>query len=77
MLFMWLFYWTAGDFFSQEKIFVFDIYTLNFLNPLLMFVCYDSSCTNQAKHTVFPQMIFENQQQRRAALTANYQQQES
>lgn len=41
-----------------------------------MYLYYDSSCTNQAKHTIFPQTIFENQQQR-AAPTASYQQQES
>lgn len=44
----------------------------NFLNPLPMCVFYDSSCTKQAKHIIFPQVIFKNQQCR-AALIANYQ----
>lgn len=73
---MCLSYWTAGNFLLTENIHIWHLHS-NFLNPLPIYVCYDSSCTNPAKHTVFPQMILENQQYGRAALTANYQQLES
>lgn len=75
MFFMWLSYWTVVIFCSKRKFHSLNLNS-NLLSPLLMYVFYDSSCTKQAKHILFPQMIFKNQQCK-AALTANNQNQES
>lgn len=62
----------AGDFFAQKENLDVLNFSSNFLNPSTKCVFHDSSCTKQAKHIIFHQMIFKNQQCR-AALTANYQ----